>query len=290
MIAPAGRRILSAASALAGAGLLLPTAASATPRARDAGTGPPAAPQTSSVTRPDEAASVYREVPEVPIRLSDGREAKLSDLWRERPLLMTLVFSRCAGVCSPFLGTLRSLAEDEGGGGTDYNLLALSFDSRDEPADLAAMAEAAGASGKPGWHFAVAPREAIDRLTAFLDYRTQWNESTGQFDHPATMIAIDEGHVVRVVTGGALSPARFREVTAELAGGFVSIYPLQADVRFRCFEFGRDGKPRPSWGMLLLVCPVVGALALVAAIFLPRPHQGPPEPRRGQAAFSAPPE
>lgn len=271
MIAPAGRRILSAASVLAaGAGLLLPPAASAAPSARDAGAEPPAAPQPSPVTRPDEAASVYREVPEVPIRLCDGREAKLSDLWRERPLLMTLVFSRCAGVCSPFLGTLRSLAEDEGGGGKDYNLLALSFDSRDEPADLAAMAEAAGASGKPGWHFAVAPREAIDRLTAFLDYRTQWNESTGQFDHPATMIAIDEGRVVRVVTGGALSPARFREVTAELAGGFVSIYPMEADVRFRCFEFGRDGNPRPSWGMLLLVCPVLGALALVAAIFLPR--------------------
>lgn len=232
--------------------------------------------QRPPVKRPEEAVSVYRRVPDIPIRLADGRETSLSDLWTDRPLLMTLVFSRCAGVCSPFLRTLRSLADADGGGGREYDLLALSFDARDSTAAMAAMAEAIGAAGRPGWHFAVASPESIERLTTFLDFQVQWNESTAQFDHPATLVAIDDGRVVRVVTGGALSPARFREVTAELRGDFVAIYPTAAGVRFRCFEFRADGNLRPSWGMLLLVYPSVAALLLVGTVFLLVRRPSPP--------------
>lgn len=225
------------------------------------------------VNRPDEAVSVYRTVPDIPLRLSDGSETTLAALWQERPLLLTLVFTRCAGVCSPFVQTMRSLADAEGGGGKDYDLLALSFDPRDDPGTMAAMAENVGAADKPGWRFAVTQPDAVEELTRFLDFQTKWNASTAQFDHPATLVAIDDGRVVRVLTGGALSPARFREVTAELAGDFVAIYPENAGVRFRCFEFSPEGKLRPSWGMLLLVYPAVAAVLLVALVFMLRPRQ-----------------
>lgn len=234
---------------------------------------PPQESDPPPIERPDEAVSVYQKVPDIPLRLSDGSETTLAALWRERPLLLTLVFTRCAGVCSPFVRTMRSLADAEGGGGRDYDLLALSFDARDDPATMTAMAENTGVAGQPGWSFAVTRPGAAEELMRFLDFQTRWNESTAQYDHPATMVAIADGRVVRVLTGGALSPARFREVTAELSGDFVAIYPQNAGVRFRCFEFSPEGKLRPSWGMLLLVYPSVGAALLVGLVFWLRPRQ-----------------
>ena len=222
----------------------------------------------STIARPDEAAVVYQPLPDIEIELGDGSETHLSELWAERPLMLTLVFSRCYGVCSPFLKTIRSVADDVGGTARDFDFLVLSFDSRDTTDEMKIMAETTGAAGREGWHFGIASEADIKRLTETIGFQFQWNETSQQFDHPATLVALSEkGRVVRVVTGGALSHARFREVVSELRGDFVPIYPTEADVRFRCFEFSADGVARPSWGLLILVLPAIVSLLLAVAIF-----------------------
>lgn len=227
-----------------------------------------AVPAAGIIPRPDEAAVVFQTLPDIQIELDDGRKAALSTLWQERPLLLTLVFSRCYGVCSPFLKTIRSVADDVGGTAKDYDFLVLSFDSRDTTDEMKIMAETTGAAGHAGWHFGIATEADIARLTEAIGFQFQWNETSQQYDHPATLVALSEtGKVVRVVTGGALSHARFSEVVSELRGDFVPIYPTEADVLYRCFEFGADGVVRPSWGLLILVYPAAITLLLTLTIF-----------------------
>ncbi|MDP1592024.1 MAG: SCO family protein [Prosthecobacter sp.] len=243
----------------------------------------------STIPRPDEAAVVFQPMPDIQIELDDGRKAAFSTLWKERPLLLTLVFSRCYGVCSPFLKTIRSVADDVGGTAKEYDFLVLSFDSRDTTDEMKIMAETTGAGGRAGWHFGIASEADIARLTQAIGFQFQWNETAQQYDHPATLVAVSEkGKVVRVVTGGALSRARFSEVVSELRGDFVPIYPTDADVLFRCFEFSADGVARPSWGLLILVYPAAITLLLTVTIFCLVRLRKTPLPRANQVRKSSP--
>ena len=222
----------------------------------------------TGIPRPEEAPLLYQSLPDIAVDLGDGHKRALSSLWQQRPLLVTFVFTRCAGVCSPFLRALRSVSADARGAGTDYDFLVLSFDTRDTTNEMSALSQFTGTSGQNGWHFGLAAPEDIERLTRAVGFKYQWNAASQQFDHPASLVAIREGKVIRLLTGGAISPARFREVLSELRGDFVPIYPAVADTRFRCFEFSADGVLRPSWGLLILVYPALMALSLTAAVFL----------------------
>jgi len=219
------------------------------------------------VQRPEEALSVYRPLPDIALRVAGGGESSLSGFWEERPLVLTLVFTRCYGVCNPFLRAIRSVSDAVGGAGQDYEVLVLSFDARDTEEEMAMFAEAVGAAERPGWHFGVAVPGEVARLADAVGFAYQWNEETQQFDHPATLVGAVDGQVLRVVTGGAVSQARFREMLSELRGDFVPIYPTEADRRFRCFEFTAEGVARPSWGLLILVYPAIATLLLAMLVF-----------------------
>lgn len=244
-------------------------------------------PAETDIPRPQEAPLLYQSLPDMEVTLANGRKQPLSAFWQQRPLLVTFVFTRCYGVCSPFVRTLRSVSADVGGAGTGYDFLVLSFDTRDTSEAMTALAEVTGAQGRPGWHFGLVMPEDIERLTRAVGFKYQWNAASQQFNHPASLVAIRDGKVIRLLTGGAVSPARFREVLSELRGDFVPIYPAVADTRFRCFEFSADGVLRPSWGLLILVYPVMMTLSLTVVVFFlarRRPLQASEGAERGAGA------
>jgi len=44
-----------------------------------------------------------RAVPDIPLRMPDGRDRMLSELGQGKALLVTFFYRRCTGVCTPFL-------------------------------------------------------------------------------------------------------------------------------------------------------------------------------------------
>jgi protein SCO1/2 len=231
--------------------------------------GPPAtlpAPRAGEV--PEEGRYVGRAVPDVLLTDARGAAVPLSRLWRQRPILLVLVFSRCSGVCTPFLTSLAA-AQDAVGGAADYGTLVVSIDPRDTPRDMAAWGEGLGLAGRPGWSFAVAAPADVERLAAAVGFWSLWDEERRQFDHPALLVAIAGGRVVRLlVGGGGVVPARLQEVVRELRGDFVASYPLPGKVLFRCFEYDpASGRMRLDWGFLLLLLPAGATLAATLGIF-----------------------
>ena len=99
------------------------------------------------VRPPDEASYINQPFPDIVIRTM-GSERRLSSLWREGPLLLTLVFTRCAGVCSPYLRALHA-ADAQLGAPTDVRRVVLSFDPRDTPEDLRRTAAHLDVSDRP---------------------------------------------------------------------------------------------------------------------------------------------
>ena len=218
--------------------------------------------------RPREARYLRHEVPDLAVRGTRGETLRLSGLWADRPILLALVFTRCAGVCSPFLSSLRSAQASVGGSGTDYRSVVLSFDPRDTPDDMAAMARHLGLEDRRDWTFGVAAAADVERLARAVGFWSRWDESRGQFDHPAMLVAVDRGRVVRLGIGGTVEPVRFQEIVRELRGEFVAAYPLPGRVLFRCFEYDpRTGRWALGWGFLLLALPAAVTLLGTAAAF-----------------------
>jgi cytochrome oxidase Cu insertion factor (SCO1/SenC/PrrC family) len=220
---------------------------------------------------PDETRLFGREVPDVGLRYADGGNGRLSDLWAERPVFVTLVFSRCAGICSPYLGLLNKTVEQVGSSGERYQMVVISFDLNDRPEDIMALAKFHGLEADPGWTFAVpASSEELTALCRSLDFDFRWDEQRRQFDHPAITVALRAGKFVRLSVGEEISPARFKDMLADAWGEFVPMYPTpgQRGALFRCFDYDPERGFTPNWGMLILIFPAVAALTLAALMFM----------------------
>lgn len=211
-----------------------------------------------------------RLVPDIPLQLADGRSVRLNELAAGKPLLVAFFYRRCTGVCVPLLEWLRESVGSAGGLATDYRVLALSFDDADTVADLRAQATALGLLDTTGWSFAVAERDAVVRIAGALDFWYRPDPVTGQFDHPALVVAIDRGRVVGAMLGSPGGNRRLRNLVATMRGEFIAAYPLPQQLPFRCLTFDpATGTMRLDWGMFLLVLPALAALAAVSVLFGP---------------------
>jgi protein SCO1/2 len=215
---------------------------------------------------PDEALYVNRAVPDIVIRSTNG-ETRLSALWAKGPVLLTMVFTRCAGVCSPYLRALRA-ADTAIGAPADIQRVVLSFDPRDTIADTAGTAAHLGVAGHAGWTVGIADPREIERLSRALGFWFAWDEERQQFDHPAMLAGIRDGRVARLLVGESMTAARLSEVVREARGQFVASYPLPGAARFRCFEYDpATGQASLAWGSLVLVVPAFAAALATAGLF-----------------------
>lgn len=219
---------------------------------------------------PNEDLYVYKQLPDIAIQPAGAAATRLSTIWQDKPVLLTMIFTRCAGVCSPFLRSLKSAASDAHGLGQDYRIVVLSFDPHDTAADMDVMANDLDVKSDPNWIFAVASASDIRRLAAASGFWFQWDQSVQQYDHPSVVVAVDRGRVVRMLAGASVPDASLREVVQELRGKFVASYALSGKVAFRCFEYDpNSGRYSLDWGLLLMLLPATFAmLAVFWAFFL----------------------
>jgi protein SCO1 len=229
---------------------------------------------TPSNQPPNEDLYVYKEIPDIEIQSAGSVATRLSAIWQNQPVLLTMIFTRCAGICSPFLRSLKTAAADAGGLGRDYRIVVVSFDPNDTASDMANLAVSLGVSANPGWIFGVAPAAEVRRLATASGFWFEWNPSIQQYDHPSLVVAIDRGRLVRMLAGANVPDASLREVVEELRGKFVASYALTGKVAFRCFEYDpQSGRYSLDWGLILMLLPGLAAIvAVIWAFFLiPRP-------------------
>jgi cytochrome oxidase Cu insertion factor (SCO1/SenC/PrrC family) len=235
-----------------------------------ASTGSIAAPRDPRSIPPDEDRFLNIPLPDIPLTTAAGTATRLSAVGRGRPLLFTFVFTRCAGVCSPFLTSWRATASSR-----SFHRLVLSFDSRDSIDDMAALAHHLGLETNEEWTFAIAAPDDVRRLADATGFWYDWDEPRQQFDHPAMIAAARDGRLVRLLVGGTVSARRLDDLLREADGEFVASYPLPGHVLFRCVQFdARTGAVTLDWGFLLLLVPAFACAAATSAMFAAgRPHR-----------------
>jgi protein SCO1/2 len=153
-----------------------------------------------------------------------GQAAPLRTYFGDKPVLLSLVYFKCASVCPMSMReTTLALNRLPLKPGTDYNVLIVSFDPQDTPAlateqklQYSKDFHKAGFGG--GFHFLTGSQDAISKLTEAVGWKYVWDERTKQFAHAAgIMIATPEGKLSRYIYGIAYASQDIRMALVEAA-------------------------------------------------------------------------
>jgi protein SCO1 len=155
-----------------------------------------------------------------------GRSVKLADYFGKKPVVLSLVYYDCPMLCTLGLNGLAAALEvlsfvpcDE------FEVLTVSFDSRETPALAAAKKKAYLAryrrpGAHAGWHFLTGSDESIAALTRAVGFRYVWDEATRQFAHPAGVVVLTpEAKISHYLFGVEYAPKDLRLALVAAASG-----------------------------------------------------------------------
>jgi protein SCO1 len=151
-----------------------------------------------------------------------GRPVRLGQYFGRRPVILVLAYYNCPMLCTQvFNGLVSSLRVVGFDAGKEFDVVAVSFDPRDRPADAAAkkkayMDEYRRPGAALGWHFLTGGSGSIERVTRAAGFRYRYDESTGQFAHStAIYVATPEGKLSRYFYGIEYGPRDLRLALVE---------------------------------------------------------------------------
>ena len=150
-------------------------------------------------------------------RNEEGRAVTMGQFFRDKPVVLSLVYHECPMLCSEVLeGMLRAFRVLRFDVGKEFEVLTVSFNPR-EDASLAKSAKESyirrykreGAA--EGWHFLTGDQTSIDRLTKAVGFRYRYDPQKNQYAHASgIMVLTPQGRVSRYFYGIEFAPKDLR--------------------------------------------------------------------------------
>ena len=218
--------------------------------------------QTAS-TGLEEETNIYEKVYDAPLNLTTGQQIAFHKLYSGKPILLALVFTRCTGVCNPFLLELSGNLQFKD---KSFNVLVLSFDPRDSLKDMQLLAKRFGLENNKQWFFGTTNN--IEELNKSIGFNPVWDVARSQYDHDALLVGINsEGYITKKLIG-----IRNRHdldlMIASINNVFAPSYRLpNKNTLFSCFNYDpATGKNVPGSGLLFIALPAAITLLLLLSI------------------------
>jgi protein SCO1 len=146
-----------------------------------------------------------------------GKVVKLGDYFGKKPVILSLVYYRCPMLCGELLsgleGSLKAMSFDVG---KDFDVVTVSFDPKDTPADAtgkkaSVLKHYQRAGAAEGWHFLTGSQESITALTNAVGFSYDYDTQSGQFAHStAIMVITPEGKIAQYYYGVEFPPRDLR--------------------------------------------------------------------------------
>ena len=227
---------------------------------------------------------VGQQVPaDLVFRDETGRTVRLGDYFGKRPVVLSLVYYGCPMLCPLTLeGLTRSLKRLSFDAGREFEVVVVSFDPRETPAQAFAAKRAALTDyGRPetadGWHFLTGGAEPIRRLTQAVGFRYFYDTRAKQFAHASGIVLLTpQGAASRYLYGIDFPVRNVRLGLVEAADNRIGSAVDQ--VLLYCFHYdpvqGRYSAATLNIVRLVALLSVAG-LGLMIALLLRREHRGP---------------
>src|SRR5499426_3310523 len=187
-------------------------------------------------------------------RDESGRTVKLTEYFKDKPVVLSLVYYNCPQLCTQvltgLLGTLRTLPMTPG---KEFVNLTVSFDPREKP-ELAAAKKAEYLNrykrpgAESGWHFLTGDEASIQALTKAVGFRYVWDPVTKQYAHASgVMVLTPQGKVSRYFYGIEYAPRDLRFGVIDASAGKVG--SLADQVILYCYMYDPE---RGTYGLVLM--------------------------------------
>jgi len=156
-----------------------------------------------------------------------GGAVRLGDYFhRSKPVIVALVYYECPMLCTLTLnGLLRGLALLRYSAGRDFDVVAISIDSRETPR-LAAqkkrtLLESYQRPGAfDGWHLLTGRQEETASIARAAGFKYKYDAATGQYYHAAgVLIVTPDGRISRALFGVEYAPEALRLALLEASKG-----------------------------------------------------------------------
>jgi len=145
---------------------------------------------------------------DLPFLDEDGKSVRLGDYFGKRPVVLSLIYYACPMLCTTAEnGLLEALKQVKFDVGNQFDVLTVSFDSKDTSAAASAKKSIyVGLYGRKGaakgWHFLTGSEASIRRLTQAVGFHYNYDPATKQFAHATGIIVLTpEGRVSRYFYG-----------------------------------------------------------------------------------------
>lgn len=143
-----------------------------------------------------------------------GDTVTLRKYFTGRPVIIAPVYYTCPMLCTQILrGLVSGLRPLSLRPGTDYNVVAISFDSTNTPQDAAEKRDMYArrywgrGKGHKGFHFLVGSEKSIHAVMNAIGFRYRWDPKSKMFVHASgVMVLTPEGRVSRYFYGVEYEP------------------------------------------------------------------------------------
>jgi protein SCO1/2 len=177
---------------------------------------------------------------------SDGRDVTLREAFDGKPVVLSLVYFQCPGICSPLLNNFgKVIDQSKVVPGEDYKALSISFD----PSETAPLAQKWKSRylgdikrdiDTNAWEFMVGDSANIKKLTDAVGFYYK-PDGQGDFIHSGALIVLSpDGKITRYLLGTTFMPFDFRMAVVE-AGKGISSPPINRVLEF-CFSYDPEGQ------------------------------------------------
>lgn len=200
-----------------------------------------------------------------------GQDVRLGSYFRQKPVILTLVYYECPMLCNLELnGLISTLKKISLVPGRDYELVAVSFEPKETPT-LAAAKKAGYVEkfGNPaaaaGFHFLTGKDPEIHQLAKAVGFHYNWDKVTNQWAHASgIMIATPEGLLSRYFYGVTFQQRDLRLGLVEASNNKIGSPTDQ--ILLLCFHYDpTTGK----YGLVIMnVLRAVGSAFVILMAFL----------------------
>jgi len=214
---------------------------------------------------PEERSSLGKRVPDVRLIDADGRSLSLMDITEGKPLVLSLIYTRCTTACLLITDGLIDVVDKVGGLGEKYNVLTLSFDPADTTERLKGYRDRYGLVRK-GWFVAGGDRGEVERLLKAIDFQYILDKATGEFIHPNLLVILTpDGRVSRYIYGVSYRERDLRLSLINAKKGISSLSVTEG-ILLRCYRFNPlTGNYETDWAFIMHL---FGGISFFLSVFI----------------------
>lgn len=181
----------------------------------------------------------------VPFKDEAGRDVMLGDYFGDKPVVLMLVFYKCAGTCAlefeSMAATLRAFKKEKVG--QDFDIVTLSLHPKETP-QLASEFKKGFVDRlsryqpdvDKGWHFLTGSHESTKQVANAVGFEYVWDPVKEVVRHPAgIMVLTPTGHVSRYFYGVEFPAKPLSDAIAEAATN--QIGPEAEELLLGCIQY-----------------------------------------------------